>query len=156
MFRTIAEFLEEWKQEQSATQKVLDALTDESLQQKVSPKDRSLGEIGWHLATSMRDILAQVGVAFDSPGGKSPVPASAREIADGYRKASAAMTAALKAQWTDATLQEVRSMYGMPWPNWYTLTILIKHEVHHRGQMTVLMRQAGLQVPDIYGPARKG
>ena len=30
---------------------------------------------------------------------------------------------------------------------------MVKHEVHHRAQMTVLMRQAGLAVPGIYGPA---
>jgi uncharacterized damage-inducible protein DinB len=33
--------------------------------------------------------------------------------------------------------------------------MMIKHIVHHRGQMTVLMRQAGVQVPGIYGPARE-
>jgi uncharacterized damage-inducible protein DinB len=35
-----------------------------------------------------------------------------------------------------------------------TLQILIRHEIHHRAQMTVLMRQAGLKVPGIYGPSR--
>ncbi|MCK4657684.1 MAG: hypothetical protein KAT85_11650, partial [candidate division Zixibacteria bacterium] len=25
--------------------------------------------------------------------------------------------------------------------------------IHHRGQMTVLMRQAGLKVPGVYGPS---
>jgi uncharacterized damage-inducible protein DinB len=35
------------------------------------------------------------------------------------------------------------------------LQALISHEIHHRGQMTVLMRQAGLKVPGIYGPARE-
>jgi uncharacterized damage-inducible protein DinB len=35
------------------------------------------------------------------------------------------------------------------------LRVLIQHEVHHRGQMTVLMRQAGLEVPGVYGPARE-
>jgi uncharacterized damage-inducible protein DinB len=29
------------------------------------------------------------------------------------------------------------------------------HQAHHRGQMTVLMRQAGLTVPGVYGPARE-
>ena len=32
---------------------------------------------------------------------------------------------------------------------------LINHQNHHRGQMTVLMRQAGLTVPGVYGPAKK-
>ena len=29
------------------------------------------------------------------------------------------------------------------------------HWSHHRGQMTVLMRQAGLRVPGVYGPAKE-
>ena len=35
------------------------------------------------------------------------------------------------------------------------LSALIRHEAHHRGQMTVLMRQAGLTVPGVYGPSRE-
>ena len=31
----------------------------------------------------------------------------------------------------------------------------LSHQTHHRGQMTVLMRQAGLTVPGVYGPARE-
>ena len=33
-----------------------------------------------------------------------------------------------------------------------TCILLVQHEVHHRGQLTVLMRQAGLRPPGIYGP----
>jgi uncharacterized damage-inducible protein DinB len=36
-----------------------------------------------------------------------------------------------------------------------TLGALVGHQTHHRGQMTVLMRQAGLVVPGIFGPARE-
>jgi uncharacterized damage-inducible protein DinB len=32
--------------------------------------------------------------------------------------------------------------------------MFIRHEVHHRGQMTVLMRQAGLPLHGFYGPSR--
>ncbi|HZG18224.1 MAG TPA: DinB family protein, partial [Candidatus Bathyarchaeia archaeon] len=41
------------------------------------------------------------------------------------------------------------------WKNGFTLRALLMHEVHHRGQMTVLMRQAGLTIPGIYGPAKE-
>ena len=44
-------------------------------------------------------------------------------------------------------------MYGQKWKRGLTLGILITHQIHHRGQMTVLMRQAELKVPGIYGPA---
>jgi uncharacterized damage-inducible protein DinB len=46
-------------------------------------------------------------------------------------------------------------MYGMKWPRGTTLYILLSHEIHHRGQMSVLMRQAGLKLPSIYGPTRE-
>jgi uncharacterized damage-inducible protein DinB len=59
----------------------------------------------------------------------------------------------VKGTWTDATLLEDDEMYGERWKRGFTLLALVKHEIHHRAQMTVLMRQAGLKVPGIYGPA---
>ena len=47
-------------------------------------------------------------------------------------------------------------MYGQKWKKKFTLQALILHEIHHRGQITVLMRQAGLRVPGSYGPAKEG
>jgi uncharacterized damage-inducible protein DinB len=56
--------------------------------------------------------------------------------------------------WSDETLQIEDDMYGEMWKRGKTLGSLINHEIHHRGQMTVLMRQAGLKVPGIYGPSK--
>ena len=42
MFRTINDFLEAWKYESEATLKVFNNLTDESLNQKVTPDGRSI------------------------------------------------------------------------------------------------------------------
>ena len=42
MYRTISDFTLDWKYESAATLKVLHALTDKSLHQKVSPDGRSL------------------------------------------------------------------------------------------------------------------
>lgn len=46
-------------------------------------------------------------------------------------------------------------MYKEKWTIGLTLSILISHQIHHRGQMTVLMRQAGLRVPGVFGPSRE-
>ena len=46
-------------------------------------------------------------------------------------------------------------MYGMTWKRGTTLSLLINHQAHHRGQMTVLMRQAGVPVVGVYGPAKE-
>ena len=52
-------------------------------------------------------------------------------------------------------LAEKVPMYGQEWARGMVLSVLMVHQTHHRGQMTVLMRQAGLRVPGIYGPAKE-
>jgi uncharacterized damage-inducible protein DinB len=46
-------------------------------------------------------------------------------------------------------------MYGMQWDGAKVLMCLIGHEAHHRGQMSVLMRQAGLIPHGVYGPNKE-
>ncbi|UKS25779.1 DinB family protein [Paenibacillus sp. HWE-109] len=155
MFTTIQDFVNEWTRENQSTQRVLDTLTDASLSQKIAPDFRSLGQLGWHIATTIHEMLSRTGLTFDPPGGEHHAPASAKTIADTYRAAAAGLTSAIHSQWTDESLAESTDMYGEQWKNATTLRSLISHEIHHRGEMIVLMRQAGLRVPDIYGPTRE-
>jgi uncharacterized damage-inducible protein DinB len=46
-------------------------------------------------------------------------------------------------------------MYGERWRKGTVLSALIKHQAHHRGQLTILMRNEGLTVPGIYGPSKE-
>ena len=155
MFTTIQEFVQSWKNHSQATLRVLDTLTDESLSQAVTAQDRTLGRIAWHITTAPHEMLSRTGLTFEAPQHESPVPTSAKVIADGYRQASEGLLQAIEAQWTDASLKETDDMYGEQWPKGLTLSLLIQHEIHHRGQMTVLMRQAGLPVPGVFGPSRE-
>ncbi len=154
MYTSIAEFTKDWNQEAASTQKVLDVLTDDSLQQAVSPDDRTLGRIAWHVVTSTPGMLNEFGITVENVENSSAVPSSAKQIADTFRKVSADTIDAVKQQWTDASLKEMKNVFGMDMPKAVTLDLLIKHIIHHRGQMTVLMRQAGLNVPGVYGPSR--
>ncbi|PYI50684.1 DinB family protein [Paenibacillus flagellatus] len=155
MFTTIETFEAEWRQESATTQKVMDALTDETLAREVAPGFRTLGRLAWHIVTQIHQTAVQTGLELPSPGSEENVPASARELADAYRRTSEALLDAVRSQWTDAKLSETNQVFGQSWPNGLTLRIIIQHEVHHRGQMTVLMRQAGLRVPDVYGPTKE-
>ncbi|MEH6954177.1 DinB family protein [Neobacillus drentensis] len=154
MYTSIAEFTMDWNQEAASTQKVLDVLTDGSLQQAVSPDDRTLGRIAWHVVTSTPEMLNEFGITVENVESSSAVPSSTKQIADTFRKVSADTIDAVKQQWTDASLKEMKNVFGMDMPKAVTLDLLIKHIIHHRGQMTVLMRQAGLNVPGVYGPSR--
>ncbi|MGI2293561.1 DinB family protein [Paenibacillus sp. GXUN7292] len=156
MFVTVKDFVAAWTHEAAATQRVLDTLTDASLHQKIAENHRTLGQLGWHLAITIHEMTSRMGLEFAQAAGEEEAPESAAQIAATYRQASDAMLEAIQSQWTDANVLQSSMMYGDEWPNGLTLDILIKHEIHHRGQMTVLMRQAGLLVPDIYGPTREG
>jgi uncharacterized damage-inducible protein DinB len=154
MYTKISDFEQTWTLESANTQKLFDVLTDASLKQEVTSDGRTLGRLAWHITTTVHEMMSRTGLVFQ--GAESDeVPASAAQIAESYRQSSAALLEAIRTQWTDAKLAELSDMYGQQWPNGLTLNILISHEIHHRGQLTVLMRQAGLKVPGIYGPAKE-
>lgn len=155
MVRRLDDFLEQWRQLTEGTQKMLDALTDASLAQPIADDHRTLGRIAWHLAQTIPEMLSKTGLSPEGPAEDAPVPATAAEIADAYRTASASLTRQLKESWTDDTLEVEDEMYGSKWKRGFTLTALVEHEIHHDGQMSVLMRQAGLRPPGIYGPAKE-
>ena len=155
MYRRLDDFLEQWRQLTESTQKILDALTDESLAQPVADDHRTLGRIAWHLAQTIPEMLGKTGLSPEGPAEDAPVPASASEIAAAYRTASTSLAAQLREQWADETLEVEDTLYGSPWKRGFTLTALVEHEIHHDGQMSVLMRQAGLRPPGIYGPAKE-
>ena len=155
MYTSIKDFEKDWDYESGATTKVFSYLTDNSLNQKVSEKGRSIGRLAWHLVLTIGEMCHKAGLKFDAPEENAPVPSKADEIKNQYLKVSPAMLLALKDQWKDTELNDEVNMYGQSWKKKDVLNALVHHQIHHRGQITVLMRQAGLKVPGIYGPARE-
>ena len=155
MLRKIEDFQKDWVYEAEMTGKIMHSLTDESLGQKVNEEGRSLGFLGWHLTQTLGEMLGLVGLKVDAPGFDKDCPTVAAEIAAAYETAAKSVTEQIAANWNDETLLQTDEMYGETWARGLTLFYLIAHQAHHRGQMTVLMRQAGLAVPGVYGPARE-
>jgi uncharacterized damage-inducible protein DinB len=155
MITTIDEFLAVWHYEAAVTQRMLEALTDASLAQAVAADHRTIGRLAWHIVQTIPEMMAHTGLQVSGPGETDPVPAHASAIAEAYRGAAASLNEQLRTTWTDATLAQTDNMYGEEWSRARTLGVLLSHQTHHRGQLTVLMRQAGLTVPGAYGPARE-
>jgi len=155
MVRSIEDFLSSWSAESESTLKALRALTDSSLNQRVTPNGRSLGFIAWHITTTLSEMMGHAGVPVAGPSDKEPAPSSAATIADAYEKAARALAEAVKEKWADSQLTDDIPMYGETWKKGFVLSALIGHQIHHRGQMTVLMRQAGLKVPGMFGPSKE-
>jgi len=152
MYNTISDFIKEWNSEAMLTQKVLDSLTDDSLKQQVYPEGRTLGRIAWHFTTNIPDYLTEFGLSIDRIESTASVPSSAQEIAITFKNVSSHAAKIIEQQWTDESLGHTQEAFGRTQSNATILMGLIKHIVHHRGQITILMRQAGLKPAGVYGP----
>lgn len=155
MFKNIEDFRKAWDYEAETTGKVLLNLTDESLSIKVYDDGRTLGYLAWHLTLTLHEMLALVGLNIDVPAPETEIPVNAAEIARIYGIGGRSVGEEVSKNWTLETLLIEDEMYGETWSRGMTLFYLIAHQTHHRGQMTVLMRQAGLKVPGIYGPSKE-
>ncbi|WP_404451797.1 DinB family protein [Virgibacillus necropolis] len=155
MYITISDYIKEWNKEAILTQKTLESLTDDSLLQQVYPEGRTLGGIAWHFTTNIPDYLAEFGFRIDRIENAENVPSSAKEIAEIFQNISSQAAKVIEQQWTDKSLEQIQEAFGRQESNATILMGLIKHIVHHRGQITVLMRQAGIKPSGVYGPPKE-
>jgi uncharacterized damage-inducible protein DinB len=153
MYRRIEDFVRNWEHEAENTGKVIGALTEASLGQAVANGHRILGRLAWRLAQTIPERMNQTGLSVTGVDPHAPVPGTVAAIKKAYADASASLLTEVKGKWDDAALEVEDNMYGESWKRGLTLSALMMHQAHHRGQMTVLMRQTGLKVPGIYGPA---
>lgn len=155
MFTTIEGFKTTWTHHAKETRRMLDALTDKSLKVSVADDHRDIGRIAWHIIQSIPEMGGYTGLKISGPEQKDPVPGKAKEIAGAYTTAADSLLKEVTANWEDKTLMKEDDLYGQTWKKGLTLRILMDHEIHHRGQITVLMRKAGLKVPGVFGPSKE-
>jgi uncharacterized damage-inducible protein DinB len=153
MYNLISDFIKEWESESRATLKILRNLTDESLVCRSYNEGRPLGRIAWHITSSVSEMGRMLGLDITGIDEKTSYP-SAAVMVSLYEKVSDELSSGVTG-WNDEMLMDELSMYGENWTRGFTLQVLIKHQIHHRGQMTILMRQAGLKIPGVYGPSKE-
>ncbi|MBK0402674.1 DinB family protein [Adhaeribacter sp. BT258] len=154
MYRKIEDFLSDWEYETEMTAKVFGNLKEEHLNHSFHSDNRTLGRLAWHITHTLGEMMHRAGLPVNEMD-PEPESLTLETVIAFYNRDAVAVKEAVKATWTDEELEEKVPMYGDNWSKGYILTILIRHQTHHRGQMTVLMRQAGLKVPGIYGPSKE-
>lgn len=155
MYRKLSDFLDDYRYLVEGTTKSFALLTDENLGKSVAGGHRTLGQIAWHIVTTIPEMMSRTGLGLSSVDFKSPPPDSAKAVTEAYRSASSELMETVRSKWNDGTLEEMDDMYGEQWPRGKSLAALVHHEIHHRGQVTVLLRQAGQKVPGLYGPSKE-
>lgn len=155
MYRTIDDFITDWKAEDEFTLKLFSNIDDEHFTLKSSDNTRSLGRLAWHITQTLTEMNHKAGLLKEDSLDGKPIPATMNEIIDAYKKYSSELVNSVKEKWTDNDLTQTLELYGQTFEKRQILSMLVKHQIHHRGQMTVVMRLQGLQVPGIYGPSKE-
>uniref|UniRef100_A0A832LJK2 DinB family protein n=1 Tax=Ignavibacterium album TaxID=591197 RepID=A0A832LJK2_9BACT len=155
MYHKTTDFISDWTYEYQSTLKVFNNLTDESLTKKIDENVRTAGRLAWHITTSIGEMAHRTGLTFNTVDSNSAIPSTVNEIVRVYKEASENLLFEIKENWNDETLLVEDDMYGEKWKRGTTLAVIVNHQIHHRAQLTVVMRLLGLKVPGIYGPAKE-
>lgn len=153
MYYKISDFISDWTYESESTIKVFLNLTNESLTKKVNEKVRTAGRLAWHITASIPEMMNRTGFKIEEVKEDSTVSSNVSELVKVYKNISETLANQINANWNDETLLKEDNMYGETWAKGKTLAILITHQIHHRAQLTIVMRLLGLKVPGVYGPS---
>lgn len=155
MYCTINDFINDWKAEEEFTLKLFANINDEHLSSKASDNTRSIGRLAWHITQTLTEMNHKAGLLKEDSLDGKPIPTTMKEIIDTYKKHSVELLKAVKDVWNDEDLTKSIELYGQTFEKRQLLSMLVKHQIHHRAQMTTLMRLHGLKVPGIYGPSKE-
>ncbi len=152
--------LQELEEETRTTRRVLERVPDNKLVWRPHEKARTLGELALHVALVPGGVArlvvsqspAQV-PQFTDPSPQSAaelIPALEQSIATAKNVLSGMDDAALMA--TLRMMQGERELFAVPRAA-LLRSVMLNHWYHHRGQLTVYLRELDVPIPSIYGPS---
>ncbi len=155
MYRSIEDFITDWQPEAEFTLKIFSSIPDDKKSEKVHENIRTLDRLAWHITQTLTEMPFRAGIIEQDYLDKKPIPNSIADISEVYKKYNEELTRLLIEKWSNLDLSEKIEVYGQKWERKKILSVLIKHQSHHRAQMTIIMRFLNIQVPGVYGPAKE-
>lgn len=156
----IAPMMMELEQEAATTRRVLERVPSDKLDWRPHAKSRTLGELALHVATTP-GVLAEISHldTFDfATAPKDGVPRSTDEILQAH-DASIANAKLHLSRMDDAKAMGIwqgkvgdRTAFEAPRVG-LLRAVMLNHWYHHRGQLSVYLRELNVPVPSIYGPS---
>ncbi len=155
MYRRISDFISDWAYESGATVKIFEAIPEDKRSEKLNENMRTLDRLAWHITQTIPEMAAKAGLIDEDHLEDKPIPDHTAEIVKEYLKQSEDLKKAVESKWKDEELEQKKNMYGNIWEKGKMLSIIIRHQAHHRAQMTTLIRLLGGKVPGVYGPSKE-
>jgi uncharacterized damage-inducible protein DinB len=158
---TREDILQELDREAITTRRVLERVPEEKLDWRPHEKSFSLGQLAMHIAT-IPGALAKMSTreTFDVKGADFPRPSASsttellvaldQSLAQAHEILGSMDGESLSAPWKMVDGDQV--LLTIPRAT-FLRSIMLNHWYHHRGQLTVYLRQTGALVPGVYGPS---
>ena len=146
--------LSEYEHERPVTLKVLEAIPSGQEAYAPDPKAASALKLAWHIASS-ENAFFETAIQGATSKGNGEMPATIRDgagVVAWYKAHLPSQIDKAKAL-SGVALSRVVDFYGMKLPAYAILQIMLKHSIHHRGQLATYLRPMGGKVPSIYGPS---
>lgn len=155
MYRIVNDFIQDWEKSCNGTLSVFESITEEKKSFEIVEGHNSLEWLSWHLTTAPAYFMGQVGLTLNVELNPSATPSTVQEIINTYKIAKEQVVKTVKENFTDESLSENVNSHGQATPIGALLRAMVDHQTHHRAQMQVLLRQAGLNVPSVMGPTQE-
>jgi len=155
----IEALLPEFDIEMAKTRRLLERIPGDRLGWKPHGKSRSLGELSTHLTELARWGTRARGESFQVGSEKAPEMKSAADFIarfDANVAGSRAALAQIPADTLDAAYRVLKpdgSLFFEGTRRSILRGVLMNHSIHHRGQLTVYLRENDVPLPSIYGPS---
>jgi len=159
MPRIADSFLAEMDQEAQTTRRVLERVPGDKLSWKPHTKSMSLGQLALHVATipgGVAQILSNDSFevpSFDQPAAKSAtelIPALDESVRTAKQVLGGMEDSKLMGTWK--LTKNGKELMAAPRVA-MVRSIMLNHWYHHRGQLSVYLRELDVPVPSIYGPS---
>ena len=151
-------FIDVWDREAAKTVKLLKTIPSDQYDFRPDPEGRSIGEMAWHLAEGEAYgsfFAVKGGYSMDErpPGMQRPksVEALAPEFERVHREARERLNG-YSAEDLDRPIKTFGGDVPMRDHLW---DFIVLHGAHHRGQLTMMIRQAGGKPAGMFGPTRE-
>jgi len=157
---TTAQLVTDFDREMALTRRLMERIPPDKLEWKPHPKSTSMAGLGRHLAhmiTWGRLALAHTTSDF---GDRTAMPPTPR--LDDILAAFDHNVAELRALIAGSTEEELAVTWSLTYHGQQVLSssraavvqsMILHHQIHHRGQLSVYLRLIDVSLPSIYGPS---
>ena len=149
----IEPFLKYFEGIRTRTRRVVECIPPERLEWAPREGAFTFGDLVRHLAAIERWMFAE-----NAAGRPSRYPGHGRELADGWEdvlayldRMHAEATEILRALTPDDLRGPATTPGGATMPAWKWLRAMVEHEVHHRGQIYLMLNLLQVPTPPLYG-----